>query len=271
MLERENARIEARAQELADESESKARLALDLLAFDFSPEGERLRRYQATCTRFVTRVIDSFCKPRRGKDGADRVDSRPWTARTGLPLWHEPPSASIDPFDPLDSFDPIDPFSSIHGNGAMPPQDTAMAPADKHVPADELNLQNEATAAGEPAPGALAEAVDAPAPQVEAAACDESSDQPEDTTFGELDHEPAVSPAIGRILQNEATPAIFSGPHRQDLTERNAGGAGRRSRKGRSRRRETANRELSQMIDPVALPRRSPISLASVSLRPRLR
>ena len=121
ILERESARIEARAQELADESESKAQLALDLLAFDFSPEGERQRRYQATCTRFVTRVIDSFSKAHRGKDGADRVDSRPWSARTGLPLWHEPPSPLIDPFDP------IDPFSPIHGNGAMLPQDTAVA------------------------------------------------------------------------------------------------------------------------------------------------
>ena len=46
-------------------------------AFDDSAEGERLRRYQATCDRALLRMLETLRKRRKDAENTSRQSSRP--------------------------------------------------------------------------------------------------------------------------------------------------------------------------------------------------
>ena len=65
LIQRETERLRTRAQAHRQRERVKATRAADLLAFDETPEGERLRRFEITSGRGYTRAIDTFLKLRR--------------------------------------------------------------------------------------------------------------------------------------------------------------------------------------------------------------
>ena len=68
------ARLKTIAEEHRKRAEANASLTADLLAFDASPEGERLRRYEISCSRTLLRTLDAFDKLHRAADDDDNDD-----------------------------------------------------------------------------------------------------------------------------------------------------------------------------------------------------
>jgi len=64
IVERATARLEKKAEANRQRAQLDARLATDRLSFDDSSEGERLRRYETTCSRSLYKAIDSIVKMR---------------------------------------------------------------------------------------------------------------------------------------------------------------------------------------------------------------
>ncbi len=67
------ARLKTIAEEHRKRTEANAGLTANLLAFDASPEGERLRRYEISCSRLLLRSLDAFDKRHQAADN-DRYD-----------------------------------------------------------------------------------------------------------------------------------------------------------------------------------------------------
>jgi hypothetical protein len=78
IIERATERLTSRADAHRVRAELQAALAGDLLAFDDSPEGERLRRYELAHGRSVARALDLLNKHRRN---ANAIDSGVTTAQ----------------------------------------------------------------------------------------------------------------------------------------------------------------------------------------------
>jgi len=102
IVDRATVRLEEKAEALRQRAELVAKLTADRLSFDDSPEGERLRRYQTTCSRSLHKAIDSIMKMRlvakdrdsmieneRGPIAAIEVDHE-------FPFDHNPATPSID-------------------------------------------------------------------------------------------------------------------------------------------------------------------------------
>ncbi len=71
IIDRATAQIAAKAEAHRVRAEINDSLAADRLAFDDSPEGERLRRYDMACGRGLARSLDSLLKLRRAPEGGD--------------------------------------------------------------------------------------------------------------------------------------------------------------------------------------------------------
>ena len=69
------ARLKSIAEGNRKRAEANAGLEAELLAFDASPEGERLRRYEISCSRTLIRTLDAFDKLHRSGDdhGQDEI------------------------------------------------------------------------------------------------------------------------------------------------------------------------------------------------------
>ncbi len=267
LVEREIAHLEEITQQHSEAAEIDAQLAVGLVAFDLSPEGERLRRFQLGSMRFVLRVIEGLSKARRSNESAAGVGTAPWNHSIALPSWRNRPSspfAQPHPLQPAGQPDPTD------GDDEPPMLDPDAAPAAEPSTADPQNLENEPTVAAEPLPRAVESPSVEPTPQVEIAASVTANGRDDYAPRDASAHAPAMTVGTPRILQNEATPAIFAGPHHGDRQAPQGRVPGRNNRRDRARRRATANRELFELIDPVAAPTRSPITLAGASLRPKM-
>ena len=75
IIERATERLTSKADAHRMRAEMQAELAADILAFDDSPEGERLRRYELAHGRGVARALDSLQKHRRNANSIDRSDA----------------------------------------------------------------------------------------------------------------------------------------------------------------------------------------------------
>ena len=71
IIDRATAQIAAKAEVLRMRAEINDSLAADRLAFDDSPEAERLRRFDLACGRGLARSLDSLLKLRRAPELAD--------------------------------------------------------------------------------------------------------------------------------------------------------------------------------------------------------
>jgi len=68
MVEEAISRLKAKADVHRDTVARRTEMAPALLGFDVSPEGERLRRYETTCTRLLLRTLADFNKMRRAPE-----------------------------------------------------------------------------------------------------------------------------------------------------------------------------------------------------------
>jgi hypothetical protein len=128
IVDRAMAQIRATADEHRRRADADAALAVDRLAFDDSPGGERLRRYELACGRGIARSLDALFKLRRSPHRISTVES-------GL-------IAVIDePADPEFVSDPLSVVSCTVSTAA-----TAGAP--NEPTADCENAPNEPTATG---------------------------------------------------------------------------------------------------------------------------
>ena len=70
IVEEEVERLEKKVEDLDEANELEAELAPHMLAYDSSEEGERIRRYELGCRRFVMRTLDDLLKrPTFGTSG----------------------------------------------------------------------------------------------------------------------------------------------------------------------------------------------------------
>ncbi len=213
ILEREIGHLEEIAQQHSEAAEFDAQHAGNLLAFDLSPEGERLRRFQLGSMRFILRVIDGLSKAHRCNESAAGVGTAPWNNTIALPSWRNRPSSPFAPSHPLQPSGQPEPTDD---DDESPILDPDAEPSAEPAPADPQNLENEPTAAAEPLPRAIESPSDEPTPQVEIAASVTANGRDDHAPRGGVAHTPTATVATPRFLQNEATPAIFTGPHRGD-------------------------------------------------------
>jgi hypothetical protein len=75
IIDRATAQIALKAEAHRDRAEINDSLACDRLAFDDSPEGERLRRFDLACGRGLARSLDSLLKLRRASELVDCTSS----------------------------------------------------------------------------------------------------------------------------------------------------------------------------------------------------
>jgi hypothetical protein len=66
-------RLKKIAEAYRTRDEANAKLTADLLGFDDSTEGERIRRYETACSRNLIRTLDAFDKRHRAEDDIDPV------------------------------------------------------------------------------------------------------------------------------------------------------------------------------------------------------
>jgi hypothetical protein len=71
VIDRAVGRLRMLAEKHQTRTEANASLTADLLAFDGSVEGERIRRFEASCSRTLLRTLDAFDKRHQAADDAD--------------------------------------------------------------------------------------------------------------------------------------------------------------------------------------------------------
>ena len=89
IIDRATAQIAAKAEVHRMRAEINGSLTADRLAFDDSPEAERLRRFDLACGRGLARSLDSLIKLRRAPELADCASSEIPAPSFGKP----PPTA----------------------------------------------------------------------------------------------------------------------------------------------------------------------------------
>jgi hypothetical protein len=221
-------RLETLAEAHRKRAEANAGLTADLLAFDGSVEGERLRRYETSCSRTLLRTLDAYDKRHRAADDDDR---------------------EIDPVVPA-SIDECEPVSV---SAAEVEPDVEINPA---FAAESINEPIDSSAP-------IADnAISQPAEPVDAGM--QSHCEP-DTTHenAELPNEPTapISPHHNPELPNEPNALISphhgggreqieSGPHRGDWGKIPIPGPNRRERRARRARSPETERDLTSLLPP---------------------
>jgi hypothetical protein len=74
IVDRAVGQLQLRAETHRQRAEANAKMMPAVLAFDDSNEGERLRRYEASCSRILFRTLDAFAKMRKAKDKPEPVE-----------------------------------------------------------------------------------------------------------------------------------------------------------------------------------------------------
>ena len=130
-------------------SDANATLMPDRLAFDDSVEGERLRRYEMSCSRALIRTLDAIVKMRKATDATDTVspadsngDARPVPSDEFEPEFEIdlPLAASISNQPTLPSF----PIAPIEISEPAEPLNTGTRPSFESPSIDKnLILRNE--------------------------------------------------------------------------------------------------------------------------------
>jgi hypothetical protein len=127
-------RLKKIAEAYRTRDEANAKLTADLLAFDDSAEGERIRRYETACSRNLIRTLDAFDKRHRADDADDDRDIDPVIpASIGVCLpvsaVEVEPDVEIDRAFAAESIDePIQPSDPIAGNPISEPAATCDDP-----------------------------------------------------------------------------------------------------------------------------------------------
>jgi hypothetical protein len=154
-------RAVARLRELAEKhrtrAEANASLTADLLAFDGSVEGERIRRFEASCSRTLLRTLDAFDKRHRAADDDDFDPVVPASIDECVPISaaQVEPDVEINPVFATESInEPIDSSVPIADPAISQPAEPANAGMQSHCDPDPTGdnpgLTNEPTALTSP-------------------------------------------------------------------------------------------------------------------------
>ncbi len=145
----ETERMADLAQAHLDRAEFEEALAPHQLAFDNTSDGEKMRRYEATCASHFRRLTSDLIKRKANAPG-DRYSPNYTDYRTTRPDLHARVLAARTLNSMLDASDPIESSAARDTNGSPTPElqrpTTGRAPAATSQP----SLRNEPTVAGRP-------------------------------------------------------------------------------------------------------------------------
>jgi hypothetical protein len=223
IVKEETERIEARLVEHEERAELDEMLSNHLLAFDASPEAERLRRYELTYHRFVFQTITQFSKRDRERKadrhaspfrGIDRLQfNRAFTGTAGIGA-----ARTVE-------------HSESANGGGIDLEEIDAPVVSTHVPGCEPTGMNKAPVRNEPTDNL--EEVSA-----QNVSCIEVA--PRETTI--------VADAAKRFVRNEPTAERLAGPHRGNGRVKFEAGSRRDRRARRARERANGGRELDKAM-----------------------
>jgi len=140
-----------------ERAEANARLLPARLAFDDSMEGERLRRYQASCSRTLLRTLDAFGKMHRASADDDIDPFVPASIDECVPVSavEVEPAVEINPaFAAESTNEPIHSSAPIADNAISQPDEPAESDMQSHCEPEAIrnnpDLTNEPTAPNSP-------------------------------------------------------------------------------------------------------------------------
>jgi hypothetical protein len=240
VIDRAVGRLRKLAEEHQTRAEANAGLTADLLSFDGSEQGERLRRYEASCSRTLLRTLDAFDKRHQAAEDADiepvapaRIDECvPVSAvEVELDIEINPDVAAESINEPIDSSAPIaDPAISQPAD----PADVGMpSHCDLDATGDNPELRNGLTA--------LTRSHDNPALRNEPTALTRSHDNPA------LRNEPTVP--TGPHHGGGRT-QIESGYHRGKWRKIPKDGSHSRERRAQRKKRQMSDVDLRFLNSP---------------------
>ena len=219
-------RLEAKVQWHEERAELKARLAPHYLAFDLSPDAERMRRYELACHRYVFRFLDDLSKHEANSTGQSYTPA-------AMPLSFAQPRSPV--YRQTDG--PIDPSEKTelkHLIGSIRKRELAQA-------AERVESKRSAMAEAESQALTQSDAPVRNEPNAETAA-----DSTQNEAKPEVTPEPCAANVTGngRILRNEPKPAGGSVAPRGSWQPK-AWDNSRRARRAReAMARATGGREL---------------------------
>jgi len=136
IVDRAVGRLETIAEAHRKRAEANASLTADLLAFVGSVEGERLRRYETSCSRTLLRTLDAFDKRHLAADDDDDIDPIvPASIEECEPVSavEVEPDVEINPaFAAESTNEPIDSSAPIADNAISQPAEPADAGMQSH-------------------------------------------------------------------------------------------------------------------------------------------
>jgi hypothetical protein len=261
IVDREATRLTALARRHRRRSVIEAEYAANRLAFDDTPGGQRLHRFESSCQRVMFRMIDTFLQARREERRVGGLEPRGDRFGMAPPARYATRFDSIDLTRSDDSFDHFD-FREAGMTGVH----VAESPAAPHADGEDSIAQIEPIAAKPEQPMFATETPGAglATPQTETTLYTSDLHPETASAAGASVLADRVANAARRILQNEPTAAVFSGPHRAGRHAPVRNRAARR--RDRARRSATARREIDMLIAPAAVPAASAGVLAGVSL-----
>jgi hypothetical protein len=223
VVEEETERIEARLVEHEERAELDEMLSNHILAYDESPEAERLRRYELTCHRYAFQTIDQFRKRER-----ERKTDR-----------HASASRGID----RSQYNQV--FSAIAGIHAT-------RKVERPEPADRGGTDSaeiDAPVVARPMPGCEPAGKSATALRNEPTARLGDESVQTVSRIGVAPNETKVVADSGkRFVRNEPTAERLAGPHRGNSRAKFEAGSRRDRRARRAKERANGGRELEKSL-----------------------
>ena len=131
VVRREIAKLEARIERHQKQDEVEASLLQDRLAFDGSPDGEMLRRYEITCSELLFRILDDLSKGRVEKRSRSAASSA--ERRAVSPTWFKQLAAAIDSPAAIDRLDETDIRGAFDQACTMVPANGSPSSASEHT------------------------------------------------------------------------------------------------------------------------------------------
>ena len=145
VVRREIAKLEARIERHQKQDEVEASLLQDRLAFDGSPDGEMLRRYEITCSELLFRILDDLSKGRVEKRSRSAASSA--EHRAVSPTWFKQLADAIDSPAAIDRLDETDIRGAFDQACTMVPANGSPSSASEHTAKAQRILQDEAMSA----------------------------------------------------------------------------------------------------------------------------
>jgi hypothetical protein len=183
-------RLEAKLKELEEIAEIEGRYSSHLGAFDFSTEGDRMRRYETTCNRYVDRYFKELMRRMNGDAANHPMRTSTDYMRSRTPVFRQPIRDDGSP-EKAELKHPIESIGNRKRDQMTVTEDAQSAPvvvaACSQTPRIESPVENEPKTFGD-------------------------LDSPQDE--GKLEVTPKVDvtaePRSGRILRNEPKPEVTS-------------------------------------------------------------